>query len=483
MGDEKSIQRDTADDAGPVDRSPEPGEVLRPAGPIARPPAEPPAPAAQAGTGARQRTGSTRTIRLPESIRSQLKPVLARPDRAPADVTTAGAPATGESTPGNGATAPVRKTTAPAGEASGPGSEARSAAMEARAAAREAMSAAMEPLRLSGKPDVDEHVAGPAAPAPQPMLPPEPPAPAVPASASRADRRHVAWLATLSVIVLLTAAGTATALVRAGAGGPRQSASGGSQRHGASPGAQLTAAAAIRRQAAAWVAREVGRSAFVGCDTVMCGALTHAGVPSSDLLVLGPTADDPLGSDVIVATSTLRSQFGSRLATEYAPQVLASFGSGPALVQVRAVALNGARAYQAALRREIAAQRSAGAQLLRNSRLAFPAAARAQVAAGDVDPRLLVILAALAYQHPVQVLGFYDRPPGSSPGVPLTGVLLAGADPASGVPPARYVVSIMKFLRSQRAPFQPASITTERSGGQTAVAVRFARPTPTGLLH
>ncbi len=370
--------------------------------------------------------------------------------------------------------------------------------MQARAAAREAMCAAMAPARLDEKPDADERVAWTSAPAPQPVPPSEPPAPAVPASANRADRlhiqavsasagradrRHVVWLATLSVIVLLTAAGTAIALVRAGSGGARPSASVGSQPRGASPGAALAAAAAIRGQAAAWVAREIGRSAIVGCDTVMCGALTHAGVPSSDLQVLMPTASDPLGSDVIVATSTLRSQFGQRLATEYAPQVLASFGSGPALVQVRAVALEGAAAYKAELRRQIAAQRSAGAQLLRNSRLAFPAAARSEVAAGDVDPRLLAILAALAYQHPVQVLGFYDRPPGSSPGVPLTGVRLAGRDPASGVRPARYVHWMLEFLRGQRAPFQPASITTERSGGQTAVAVRFARPTPTGLLH
>jgi hypothetical protein len=345
------------------------------------------------------------------------------------------------------------------------------------------MSAAMGPEKTAGKPTADGHVPRTPAPGPRPASRPRPPARAIPARAGRADRRHVAWLATLSVIVLLTAAGTAIALVRAGSGPGHSSASGGSQRRGTSPGAPLTAAAAIRSQAAAWVAREIGRSAIVGCDTVMCGALTDAGVPSSDLQVLMPTAYDPLGSDVIVATSTLRSQFGKRLATEYAPQVLASFGSGPALVQVRAVALDGAAAYQAGLRRQIAAQRSAGAQLLRNSRITFPPAARAEVAAGDVDPRLLVILAAMAYQHPVQVLGFYDRPPGSSPGVPLTGVLLARKDPASGVPPARYELWMMTYLRNQRAPFQPASITSERSGSQTAVAVRFARPTPTGLLH
>jgi hypothetical protein len=490
MGDEKSIQRDTADDAGPVDRLPEPDEVLRPARPEGRRPAAPAPPAAQAPPGTRLRTGSSRTIRLPESIRSQLKPVLARPDRAPAEVTTASVAVAGESTPANGASAPVTEVSAPAGEASAAGNEARAAAMQARAAAREALSATMSPPEPPGPavPAVPA-IAGRAGRRRTQDFPARASRrdrrqiPAVPASASRADRRHVAWLATLSVFVLLTAAGTAIALIRAGSGGPSPSASGGSQPRGGSPGAPLAAAAAIRAQAAAWVAREIGRSAIVGCDTVMCGALTHAGVPSSDLQVLMPTASDPLGSDVIVATSTLRSQFGHRLATEYAPQVLASFGSGPALVQVRAVALEGAAAYKAELRRQIAAQRSAGGQLLRNSRLAFPAAARSEVAAGDVDPRLLAILVALAYQHPVQVLGFYDRPPGSSPGVPLTGVLIAGTDPASGVQASSYKLWLLRYLRNQRAPFQPASITTERSGGQTAVAVRFARPTPTGLLH
>ena len=92
--------------------------------------------------------------------------------------------------------------------------------------------------------------------------------------------------------------------------------------------AGLQRAAANRGQAAAWIAQQVLPSVLIGCDPLMCQALEAANVSASRLSVVQPSAPDPLGVEVIVATSALRSQFGPRLATVYAPLVLASFGSG-----------------------------------------------------------------------------------------------------------------------------------------------------------
>ena len=83
--------------------------------------------------------------------------------------------------------------------------------------------------------------------------------------------------------------------------------------------------------------------------------------------MLGPGQGDPLGSDILVATAAVRSQFGSRLASVYAPVVVAAFGTGAARIDVRVEAPDGAAAYRAGLAADVAARKAAGAQILRNA--------------------------------------------------------------------------------------------------------------------
>jgi hypothetical protein len=215
----------------------------------------------------------------------------------------------------------------------------------------------------------------------------------------------------------------------------------------------------------------------------MCAALAKAGVPSADLLPLKPSAPDPLGADVVVVTPVLQSQFGSRLSSEYAPSVLASFGAGRAKVAVRLVAQYGAAAYRLALARDLAARELVGTQLIGNKRIALPAAAKTELAAGQVDPRLLITLPALAGKHPIRVLSFDDRAPGASSGIPLAGVVLAGTDQRSGLSPHAYLRWLTSFLRSQQSLYRAASVHATSRAGHQVVSVRFARPNPIGLLH
>ena len=167
----------------------------------------------------------------------------------------------------------------------------------------------------------------------------------------------------------------------------------------------VTGATAARDQAAAWVASQVSVGAILACDPAMCAALTQHGIAAGNLLVLGSGAGDPLGSDVVLATAAVRGLFGARLASVYAPEVMASFGTGAARVDVRIVAPDGAAAYQTALAADVKARQAAGAQLLRDSRISLTPSARADLAAGQVDARLLITLAALAASEPVQVTG------------------------------------------------------------------------------
>ena len=184
---------------------------------------------------------------------------------------------------------------------------------------------------------------------------------------------------------------------------------------------------------------------------------------------LRPAASAGPGAGVIVASAPGRSQD--------APVLLASFGSGASLVEVRATAPGGAGAYQQALRADLAARRSAAAQLLRSRRLEAGAHGTGQLQAGQVDSRVLIMLAMLASQHPGRVLAFG----GASPGVPLVAapfrqVLLAGAD-------GRAVAAALAMVRAQRAPYQPAQAGPVRlAGGQTGLLIDFAAPGPLGLL-
>ncbi len=201
---------------------------------------------------------------------------------------------------------------------------------------------------------------------------------------------------------------------------------------GGAAAAERSRAAAVRAEAAAWVARQVSSDAIVACDPAMCAVLQSHGVAAGNLLVLRPEASDPLGSDVVAATAAVRSQFGARLADVYAPAVIASFGSGQLRIDVRAVAPDGAAAYQTALAADLVARRNAGSQLLRNPQLTVSAPARDDLASGDVDPRLLITLAALAATGPVQVTAFGDGGPGASAGPPMRSAELAAPGAPGG---------------------------------------------------
>lgn len=240
-------------------------------------------------------------------------------------------------------------------------------------------------------------------------------------------------------------------------------------------------AGAVRREAAIWVEHQVARSAVIACDPAMCSELQAQGAPAGSLLALGPGGSaDPLGSNVVMATAAVRSLFGPRLAGIYAPVVVARFGTGGALIEVRVVAPDGSAAYLRALKSDQQARREAGAQLLLNNRIRVTAAARSQLGGGLVDSRLLTALAALAQMHPLRIISFASAGQGASVGVPLPIVVLTGAGHSKS---AAYLRVMLAFLRAQRPPFLPASEQPERlSNGQEALRIEFADPSPLGLL-
>jgi hypothetical protein len=296
------------------------------------------------------------------------------------------------------------------------------------------------------------------------------------------QRRRTAWrvVAAIVVAVIVFAGGGLTVALIRGSGSASTARGNGGKTASSTPGlGAVQAATAARQQAARWIAAQISTSTVVSCDPAMCAALQAQGFPAGDLMTLGPGTSDPLGSAVIVATAAIRSQFGNRLTTVYAPTVLASFGSGAARIDVRAYAAGGAAQYLAGLRTDEQSRARAGSQLLRNSRVSVASAARQQLAAGQVDSRLLITIATLSGQGPVSVVAFGDAGPGASPGVPLREAELGTPRGAK----SGYLTSTVALLRAQQAPYLANSVTLARlASGQEVVRVEFAAPSPLGLL-
>lgn len=348
-------------------------------------------------------------------------------------------------------------------------------------------SSALRPTPAGLAPDEpghrDDGPAGPQQPASReeppasPLEPPasreEPPAgreePALPRARTR--RRQI--IAAGVILVVLLAAGLLAVVLA------RHASATAGERHRTGTGAE----AAIRGRAVAWVADQVSRAVRVSCDRVMCESLVARGVPAASLLELRPGAADPLRSGVVVATAAVRGMLGNRLVTVYTPAAIASFGSGSARIDIRAVAPRGAAAFSAAFSADIAARKAYVAPLLHMRRIVISAAARRPLAAGQVDPRLLVDIAGLASQLPVSVVSFGDAAPGASPGTPLRSADLTGTGTAASRNRAQ-VRSMSFFLRGQRGSYLPARIqTVPLPGGRSALRVEFAAPSPIGLLR
>ena len=138
---------------------------------------------------------------------------------------------------------------------------------------------------------------------------------------------------------------------------------------------------------------------------------------------------------------------------------------------MRAVAAGGAAAYRTALAADVRARRAAGLQLLADPRVTGPAKVRADLAAGRVDSRLLISLAAMAESEPLDILAFGGADPGAGPGTPLRTAEIAA-------PPAN-AQAMLAFVRAQRPPYLP--VRSDLSQG--VLIVEFTAPAPLGLLQ
>jgi hypothetical protein len=121
--------------------------------------------------------------------------------------------------------------------------------------------------------------------------------------------------------------------------------------------------------------------------------------------------------------------------------------------------------------------------LLNSGRVSASAVAQSELAAGDVDSRVLLVLQSLADQQPIDVLGFADSGPGAGPGIPFRAVDLAESDPASSLARPAYLQSIVAILRAHATfPVYTKGGPATLADGQTAIQIEYSAPSPLGLL-
>jgi predicted Ser/Thr protein kinase len=242
---------------------------------------------------------------------------------------------------------------------------------------------------------------------------------------------------------------------------------------------ELAAGAAARKPAVTWILQQVSRAAVVSCDPQVCTDLASRGFPSADLLTLGPLSNDPLGSDLVVATAAIRAQYGRRLASVYAPAIIASFGSGNARIDIRLVFPGGTARYRAVQRVALRTRKAADAQLLTNSHIRLSAIARTQLHSGDIDPRLPLLIVAMAAGHPLRIVDFGGQSPGGGPGSLLRSVDLAAVDRAAHLTRAAYLNWMHAFIDAQRAQYRPAwSQQITLPTGQAVLRIGYDAPSP-----
>jgi hypothetical protein len=246
--------------------------------------------------------------------------------------------------------------------------------------------------------------------------------------------------------------------------------------------AQATAAsqvAELARAAAGWITAEVLPPTKIGCDPTTCTAIVSTGFRGNDQVVLKPGVRLPAAAGtLIVATPAVRALYRATLGAD-APEVLAVFGTGSQAVQVRLVVPGGVAGYRQAVAGAVAARRSAGRRLIANARVHPRPLARADLAAGLVDPRLMTVFATLAAAHyPVYIIWFADSGVSAHGLAPYRQAEIGGLTTTHAAGHMSQLQAIEKLLAYLPGGNEPIMIAVTLPTGRSGLELRFMAPSP-----
>ncbi|GGF41469.1 ArnT family glycosyltransferase [Subtercola lobariae] len=243
------------------------------------------------------------------------------------------------------------------------------------------------------------------------------------------------------------------------------------------------------RQAEAYTEANVPHDARLIVDDSMWVDLVTAGFARDNVTWYYKVDTDPAvealspngwrDSDYIITTDSMRSLLSTSPDVNDAVQnsvVVASFGQGDALVEVRQIEPQGATQAQADATASTKARASAGAQLAENANLTMPLATRDLLTGGQVDARVILTLSELLSTSTVTV-GDYPLVDGEGDDTRRQILITSlNGDQISSNPAA--AAAAQAYFQGLTGMVKPAQISLTPAG----LLVTFALGEPSGLL-
>jgi len=225
---------------------------------------------------------------------------------------------------------------------------------------------------------------------------------------------------------------------------------------------------APQTELAAWLTGNVPAETTVAVDPLLWVELLRAGVPAERL-----QRTDSVASDVPPAT--LMAERGEQ-STEL--PLVARFGEGPLAVAVRE-RVGDVDLAAAAVTAERAASQEFGAELATNSNLILDDAAEADLGSGNVDSRLLTVLATAAADFQFTIDSFPRTNGADDAGTLRTVRISEIADvTTAGVSEESENIQLRDFFRYQLPSYRPLSQGFDAG----VLVVVYSAPSPVGLL-
>ena len=147
------------------------------------------------------------------------------------------------------------------------------------------------------------------------------------------------------------------------------------------------------------------------------------------------------------------------------------------------IAPHGVLAYHAALSADLADRKASGADVLRANDITISPSARTKLMAGQVDSRLVLAIASLAADHPIDIVQFGNIGPGGDPDIPLRFADLAENDQAAHLASSAYVQALRASLNKLGPSLRPARTqVVVLQTGQSVFRFEYTAPSPLGLF-
>lgn len=131
---------------------------------------------------------------------------------------------------------------------------------------------------------------------------------------------------------------------------------------------------------------------------------------------------------------------------------------------------------------ERAALVATGKQLIATDRVKLSETAKAQILAGEVDPRVLLCVVAVALKHKVSIAAFPAVPGEDAPGILRRAVAYDVIDGAKVAKKSDEVADVKNVLAGQPGVYHPAGAEVRDLDGKKVLWVGFDAPSPFGLL-